>query len=132
MKKITVPTSRPQAVRFSCLPVVRELAIVMRKGPAVTLTSSFPFLSTEFELVQVTPAAPRHVRFLGLLVLTTTKQKKQAYRLKFSSKCLDFLEEYCSFLGKLILLGDFSAQIDRPCTSKTFEILTTYQISGVV
>ena len=76
MKKIAVPTSRPQAVRFSCLPVVRELAVVMGKGLAATLTSSFPFLRTEFELVQVTPAAPQHVHFLGLLVQTTTKQKK--------------------------------------------------------
>ena len=101
----------------------------MRTGLAATLTSSFPFLRTAFELVQVTPAAPQHVHFLGLLVQTTTKQKKQAYRLKFSSKCLHFLEEYCSLLGKLILLGDFNMQIDRPCSSKTFEILSTYQSS---
>ena len=106
------------------------LAVVTREGLPVTVSVSFPFGHTSFELVQVTLTVPQHIHFFCLYRPPPSKRNDFTESV-FLNEFPGFLE-HCNLLrGKLIILGDFNIRFDCPSnsiTSKTLEILSAFNV----
>ena len=106
------------------------LAVIYRDHFPVTVSTTFPFTHTSFELVQLQLTAPHHIHFFCLYRPPPSRKNKLTDTV-FLSKFPDFLE-YCNTLrGKLIILGDFNIHFDSPSdplTSKALQIITTFDI----
>ena len=62
--------SFPRATRGGGLPVI------LRDNFPVTITTSFPFAHSSFELIKVTPTAPDHVHFSVCTIHLQAKRNK--------------------------------------------------------
>ena len=99
-----------------------------------TLTKSFPFSHSSFELPQLTVTSPQLVHFFCLYGPPPSKKNGLTESAFFSEFC-DFLE-HCSFLrGKVLIVGDFNFHFDCPTNSNTVHImgiLQTFRFSQAV
>ena len=86
------------------------LAVMMREGLPVTVSVSFPFGHTSFELVQVALTVPQHIHFFCLYRPPPSKRNKLTDSV-FLDEIPGFLE-HCNLLrGKLIILDPRSGEL---------------------
>ena len=110
------------------------LAVILRDNFPVTITTSFPFAHSSFELVKVTLTAPDHVHFFCLYRPPPSKRNKPTDAL-FLTEFPDFLE-YCNLQrSTLLILGDFNMHFDcptNPNTARILDILQTFNLEQAV
>ena len=61
---------------FPCATRGGGLAVILRDNFPVTITTSFPFAHSSFELIKVTPTAPDHVHFSVCTIHLQAKRNK--------------------------------------------------------
>ena len=84
-----------------------------------TVTASFPFSHSSFELVHLSP--------LRNSFTSSASKKNRLTESAFFSELCDFLE-HCNLLGgKALIVGDFNFHFDCPTNSKTVRIMDMLQ-----
>ena len=99
-----------------------------------TVTASFPFSYSSFELAQLTVTSPQLVHFFCLYSPPPSKKNRLTESAFFSEFC--YFLEHCSLLrSKVLIAGDFNFHFDSPTNFNIvhiIDILQTFRFSQAV